>query len=60
LIRCYVDVPGRQGVIEMRVLVALLIALSLAYVWDAEYNNSRLADGVVSMGRSITHNMGRR
>jgi hypothetical protein len=44
----------------MRVLVALLIALSLAYVWDAEYNNGRLADGVVGMGRSITHNMGRR
>ena len=44
----------------MRVLVALLIALSLAYVWDAQYNNSRLADGVVGMSRSITHNMGRR
>lgn len=44
----------------MRMIVAFLVAVSLVYVWDAEYNNGRLADGVVGMGRSITHNMGRR
>ncbi len=44
----------------MRMIVASLVALSFAYFWDAEYNNGRLADGVVGMAWSMTHNMGRR
>ncbi len=44
----------------MRMFVAFLIVLSLVHFWDAGYNNGRLADGVVSMARSMTHNMGRR
>jgi hypothetical protein len=41
----------------MRMLVAFLIFLTAVYVWDAQYNNGRLADGVRGMGRSIAHSM---
>ena len=43
----------------MRVFVAALIVLSVLYYWDAEYNNGTLVDGLRSMGRSISHSMGR-
>jgi len=42
----------------MRIFVASLIAVSVLYFWDANYNNGRFLDGFQSMGRSITHNMG--
>ena len=48
------------GAIEMRMFVAFLVVLGVVYAWDDEYNNGKLADGVVAMGRSITHNMGNR
>ena len=44
----------------MRMFVAFLVALGILYAWDAEYNNGKLADGVIAMGRSITHSMGGR
>ena len=37
--------------------ITFLVALAITYYWDAAYNNGRLADGVVSMGRSISHFM---
>jgi hypothetical protein len=43
----------------MRLFVAFLMALSIAYFWDVEYNNGKLSDGLRSMGRSISHSMGR-
>jgi hypothetical protein len=42
----------------MRMFVALLIVLAVAYFWDVEYNNGKLSDGVRSMGRSMSHSMG--
>ncbi len=41
----------------MRMFMAFLIFLALAYFWDAGYNNGRLTDGLLSMGRSISHHM---
>jgi hypothetical protein len=41
----------------MRVLVALLIAVGVVYIWDVNYNNSFLSDGVMSMLRSMSHSM---
>jgi hypothetical protein len=38
--------------------VALLIALSVLYFWDVEYNHGTLSDGLRSMGRSISRNIG--
>jgi hypothetical protein len=43
----------------MRIFGAFVIVLVIVYVWDAEYNYGRLADGAVSMGRAITRSMGR-
>jgi hypothetical protein len=43
----------------MRIFVALLIVLSVLYFWDIEYNHGTLSDGLRSMGRSISHNIGR-
>jgi len=40
-------------------VVAALIAVSVLYFWDANYNNGRFLDGLRSMGRSISHSMGR-
>jgi hypothetical protein len=42
----------------MRMFVAFLIVLAVAYFWDVEYNNGKLSDGVLSMGRSMSHSMG--
>jgi hypothetical protein len=41
----------------MRMLMAFLIFLSVAYYWDTNYNYGKLSDGVRSMGRSISHGM---
>lgn len=41
----------------MKMFMALLAALAVAYFWDAQYNNGRLTDGLVSMGQSISHHM---
>jgi hypothetical protein len=30
----------------MRMFVAFLIVLAVAYFWDVEYNNGKLSDGV--------------
>jgi hypothetical protein len=41
----------------MKMFMAFLAALAVAYFWDAQYNSGRLTDGLVSMGRSISHSM---
>jgi hypothetical protein len=41
----------------MKMFMAFLIFLAIAYFWDAQYNNGRFADGLVSMGRSMSHFM---
>jgi hypothetical protein len=43
----------------MRVFVPLLIVLAVLYFWDVEYNRGAVSDGLVSIGRSIFHSMGR-
>jgi hypothetical protein len=51
--------PDRHlGGNAMRLFVTSLIVISVLYYWDAEYNNGTLADGLRSMGRSISHSMG--
>jgi hypothetical protein len=42
----------------MRMFIAFLIVLAVAYFWDANYNNGRLSDGVRSMARSMSHSIG--
>jgi hypothetical protein len=37
--------------------IAFLIFIAAAYIWDAQYNDGRLADGVRSMGRSMAHSI---
>jgi hypothetical protein len=44
---------------EMRIFVALLIVLAVAYFWDVQHNNGKLLDGLRSMGRSMSHSIGR-
>jgi hypothetical protein len=39
----------------MRIFVASLIVLAVLYFWDKDYNNSKLLDGLDSMGRAISH-----
>jgi hypothetical protein len=41
----------------MKVAMAFLVALAVAYFWDVQYNNRRLTDGLVSMGQSMSHSM---
>jgi len=41
----------------MKMFMAVLAAIAIAYFWDTQYNNGRLTDGLVSMGRSISHSM---
>ena len=41
----------------MKMFMAFLIFVAVAYVWDAGYNNGRFADGLVSMGQSMSHYM---
>lgn len=43
----------------MRLFVTSLIVISVLYYWDAAYNNGTLVDGLRSMGRSMSHSMGR-
>jgi hypothetical protein len=43
----------------MRVFVSLLIVLAVLYVCDMEYNRGAISDGIISMGRSIMHSVGR-
>jgi hypothetical protein len=42
----------------MRIFVAFLIVLAVAYFLDAEYNHGTLADGARDMGRAILHSVG--
>jgi hypothetical protein len=42
----------------MRIIVVLLIALAASYVWDVEYNQGKLSDGIIRMERSMFHSMG--
>jgi hypothetical protein len=44
---------------DMRVFLAILVALVVLYFCDAEYNQGKLFDGLQSMGRSMLHSMGR-
>jgi hypothetical protein len=41
----------------MRIFLAILITLGIAYFWDAEYNQGKLFDGLLNMGRSMLHGM---
>ena len=41
----------------MKMFMAFLVAIAIAYFWDAQYNNGRLADGLVSMGQSMSRSM---
>ena len=41
----------------MRFLAASLIVLAALYLWDKEYNNGRLLDGLDGMQRSISHSV---
>jgi len=41
----------------MRVLIVPLVVLAVLYVWDQNYNNGKLLDGLESMGQSIAHHM---
>lgn len=40
----------------MRMLLAFLIVLGAIYVWDVNFNNGILTDGVTSMLRDIGRN----
>jgi hypothetical protein len=42
---------------EMRIWIAALAVLVVLYVWDRNYNNGRLMDGLDGMRQSISHNM---
>jgi hypothetical protein len=41
----------------MRNFVASLIVLAALYLWDQNYNNSKMTDGVSSMWQSISHHV---
>jgi hypothetical protein len=41
----------------MRALIASLVVLAALYVWDRNYNNGRLLDGLDGMRRAIAHSM---
>jgi hypothetical protein len=43
---------------EMRIFLAILIALAVVYFCDAEYNQGNFVDGIQSMGRAISHSVG--
>jgi hypothetical protein len=51
-------VANRDLEVSMRMFVAFVIVLGIVYLWDAEYNYGKLADGIFSMGRAIGHSMG--
>jgi len=42
---------------KLRVFIAALVALSVLYFWDKEYNNGLLFVGLESMWRSIARSM---
>jgi hypothetical protein len=39
----------------MRGFVASLIALSVLYFWDKDFNNGKMVDGLDGMRRSFSH-----
>ena len=41
----------------MRMLMVFLIVLGAVYIWDVNYNNGILSDGVRSMLRSVSHSI---
>jgi hypothetical protein len=41
----------------MRNFVASLIVLAALYLWDQNYNNGKMTDGVRSMWQSISHHV---
>jgi hypothetical protein len=41
----------------MRNFVASLIVLAALYLWDQNYNNGKMTDGVGSMWQSISHHV---
>ncbi len=41
----------------MRVFMTALVALSVLYFWDKEYNNGQLLVGLESLWRAISHSM---
>jgi hypothetical protein len=41
----------------MRNFVASLIVLAALYLWDQNYNNGKMTDGVSSMWQSISHHV---
>jgi hypothetical protein len=42
----------------MRIFVAFLIAIAALYLWDVNYNNGTLSDGVIRMSGSVLHHVG--
>jgi hypothetical protein len=42
----------------MRIFATLLIALAVLYLWDVNYNNGTLSDGVIRLGGSMLHHAG--
>jgi len=52
--------PREKGAAPLDLVIAVmafLAALAVTYFWDAQYNNGRLTDGLVSMGQSMSHSM---
>jgi hypothetical protein len=41
----------------MRIWIAALAVLAALYVWDRNYNNGRLLDGLDGMWRDISHSV---
>ena len=41
----------------MRMFMAALVALSVLYFWDRDYNNGQLLAGLESLWRAISHSM---
>jgi hypothetical protein len=41
----------------MRFFIASLVALSILYIWDTDYNNGQLLAGLDSVSRAISHSM---
>jgi hypothetical protein len=42
---------------QMRMFLAALVALSVLYFWDRDYNNGQLLAGLESLWRAISHSM---
>jgi hypothetical protein len=41
----------------MRILMASLAVLAVLYLWDKDYNNGKLLDGLGRMGQDISRSL---